>query len=59
MRCQPILDPLVRSKNTALCLRCGVGTILTGEQRKYNAKIDGRDVCADCKVAEIYGRLSK
>jgi len=47
----------MRSKNTAMC-RCGVGTILTGTQRQYNAKSkDGKDICAECKLQEIYGNL--
>jgi hypothetical protein len=44
----------MRSKNTRLC-RCGVGTILTGVQRSHNAKSeDGTDICADCKLEELY-----
>lgn len=44
----------MRAKNTKLCPLCLSGTILTGEQRKYNAKSNaGEYICATCKVEEI------
>lgn len=48
----------MKPSNTAMCKRCLMGTVLTGEQRQYNAKsIDGQVICTDCKIAEVYEQL--
>ncbi len=38
------------------CTRCGEKKIMTDElRREFNAKSnDGKRICADCKVKEIY-----
>lgn len=37
--------------------KCG-GSIMTDElHRDFNAKVDGKRVCPDCKVKEIYASL--
>lgn len=48
----------MRSKNTALCPACREGTILSGPQKEYNAKVfvDKKNVyvCGDCAIGDIY-----
>lgn len=42
-----------------LCKRCMQGSILTGEQAKYNAKSkDGQPICPECKLNECYDRMA-
>lgn len=46
---------------TAACPRCKTGRVMSGElQRKHNAKDeDGKIVCVDCKMKDIYASISK
>ena len=40
---------------------CGRGYILTSPDRggKYNEKVDGKTVCVECKMDEIYEKALK
>lgn len=50
----------MRAKNTSMC-RCGSGTVLTGQQRQYNAKSkkDNAYICVKCALEELYDLLNK
>lgn len=39
--------------NSIPCPNCDTGKIMTGRHAKYNAKIDGKAVCIECKMQSL------
>jgi ribosomal protein S27AE len=45
-----------QKKPTKPCPTCDTGKVLTGDWSKHNAVVNGKQVCPDCMIHNLYAK---